>query len=312
MYALPNPGFISLLLLVCWLAGMGKSPLLQAAEPALGNFAFALPLYARGNAAAYRLELPAVVFEHTRNPAAELRVFNAQGQPVPFWLQPMDAPPLPDDAHWRRVEVVGQDNGQRYRVDTGGSFILSQLNIASRMDNSVASVAIYSSRKAEGPWQFERRAELMQLSHEGKSIDDTRVFLGRVEKRYLLLDFGAGSVSFRHTPPVVDIRYQPLELLFLRQGEGPFTLAFGDPQAEAAGYYAEPAVHKPARQFQSTDLVTGELQRQSPKARATTAEDTALDYGRLAFWISITGFVLLMLLVALWLIRDVRRGDQRS
>ncbi|MCP5162919.1 MAG: DUF3999 family protein [Hahellaceae bacterium] len=282
------------------------------ANPSIENFSVVQSLYARGNAAAYRIELPPTVFENTRNPYHEIAVFNARGNRVPSWLEPGNEAPEPDDLHWRRVEVNPLENGSGYLVDTGGSFILSQLKVTSRIDNTVASLDLFSSVASTGPWHFERHANLVQLNHQGQQIDDTVVYLGRLEKRYLKLDFAEGNAGFKTQPPLVDVKFAPLDLIFLRHGEGPFSLAFGYPDSPAERLVQEPSAQKPSRQFQSREVVPGELHWQAPVAVSEPSQESSWDYARMAFWLSLSVFVVVMLGVAVWLFKDLRRHPEPS
>jgi len=56
------------------------------AELTPSDFAYGMPLVTPADAAAYRLALPAAVYEQTRVGLADIRVFNARGEAVPYAL----------------------------------------------------------------------------------------------------------------------------------------------------------------------------------------------------------------------------------
>ena len=65
------------------------APVLSVAAEQPQDFAFGLPVEVDGSEALYEVEIPASVYQGTtRADLGDLRVFNGDGEPVPFALEP--------------------------------------------------------------------------------------------------------------------------------------------------------------------------------------------------------------------------------
>ena len=74
------------------LLGMLLVPTLCLAAETPGDFAFGVPIEIDGKQALYEIEVPASVYQGvTRRDLGDVRVFNADGEPVPFALEPRPA-----------------------------------------------------------------------------------------------------------------------------------------------------------------------------------------------------------------------------
>jgi Protein of unknown function (DUF3999) len=89
---------------------------IQAAESSPQSFAFGLPISTPTPAAAYRVEVPLAVYQHTfREDLADLRVFNAQRDPVPYSL--LRKPPSPNRAIETQLPLFSLPSGSRVVID---------------------------------------------------------------------------------------------------------------------------------------------------------------------------------------------------
>lgn len=118
-YAALAPRHLILLLMLA-------APTLAASAPTPEEFAYALPLEVAQGSGLARVTLPAAVYEGAAHPGlADLRVFDAAGQPVPFALEPartLEIPPrvtaLRAFPMYARTDVPLHD--ARVRVQTRG------------------------------------------------------------------------------------------------------------------------------------------------------------------------------------------------
>jgi Protein of unknown function (DUF3999) len=131
--------------LVLWICGLLLGPsVVQALTLSPQDFAFGLPVITTKDAAAYRFALPIAVYQSTyREDLGDIRVFNAQGDAVPFSLlrataqspihktpQPLPLFPLPEGS---RVVI----DGVRVTIDSPGSAVKLQTQNATGVDASV-------------------------------------------------------------------------------------------------------------------------------------------------------------------------------
>src|SRR5882757_8338283 len=144
-YASMNPAIDGLVLLILSVSS------LQAAELSPQAFAFGLPINMATQAAAYRFTVPLAVYQNTfRDDLADLRVFNAQSESVPYSLR-QKAPPtnratdtqlplfrLPSGS---RVVI----DGVRVTIDSPGSAVNLQTETSSAA-NASASQYILDGR----------------------------------------------------------------------------------------------------------------------------------------------------------------------
>lgn len=127
------------------------------------------------------------------------------------------------------LSLVGQPDteaatGKRsWLFTTEGVFPVDQLNIGLPEQNTVAEFAVFSRANEQGQWQ--RRASLLawRLTVDGLQLENGVLHLAPVTDRYWRLETEASSSK----APVLELGWLPGQLVFMAQGERPYTLAYG-------------------------------------------------------------------------------------
>lgn len=142
------------------------------AELKPADFAYGMPLVTPADAAAYRLALPAAVYQHTRVDLADIRVFNAGGQAVPYALSlPSDhvLPRGPGTAlplFPLRSDTAAASDAVRVTIDSSGADVRLR-NRATVTAGSTVRQYILDGRPLEVP------ASALQLIWPDGSADFT-------------------------------------------------------------------------------------------------------------------------------------------
>ena len=109
------------------------APALCCAAETPQDFAFGMPLEIDGREALYEVEIPASVYQGVaRRDLGDLRVFNADGEPVPFALEPRPPqqkekpPPVAVKvfpALWRAGRPIWTACSSEWRKAVGGTVV---------------------------------------------------------------------------------------------------------------------------------------------------------------------------------------------
>lgn len=132
-----------------------------------------------------------------------------------------------------------------WRYSTGGFFPADQLTIRLPEQNALAEFAIFSRPDEQAVWQ--RRASLLvwQLMVDGVKLESGRLQLPPVTDRFWRLETETDGGA----APLLELGWLPGQLVFMAQGEPPYTLAYG-----RAGL--EPARSQVGQLLKATELVS--------------------------------------------------------
>jgi hypothetical protein len=129
--------------------------------------------------------------------------------------------------HRRQVTGHIEETGQRsWTYHSQGFFPVDQVHVRLAEENSLAKLTLFSSTEAKGPWTqrasllaWKLRLEGTKLHNASHSIRLTTDPWWRIEME----EQGTAPLA----APLLDLAGRPDEILFLAQGEGPYTLAYG-------------------------------------------------------------------------------------
>ncbi len=107
--------------------------------------------------------------------------------------------------------------------ETEGVFPMDQLNVRLPEQNALAEFAIFSKADEKATWQ--RRGSLLawRLTVEGTTFENEALRFAPNTDRFWRLETEANN----HLTPALDLGWLPGQLLFLAQGQGPYSLVFG-------------------------------------------------------------------------------------
>lgn len=244
-----------------------------------------------------------------------LRLATSSGALPPLQAVHAEAAPPPPEPEWRWLSVSGEavreGESVHYRYHAAARIPAQQLDVRAGAGNSVATWRV-ASRDDEaaawisraGPWTGYRVAsgDAVESSTPQRLTAPVRDRLWRVD-----------VTSPPARPPSLVLGYRPEVLVFLAQGEGPYTVAAGSATARrrdapigtlldalrrrhGADWKPYPAVPESAR------TISGDAALVPPPARPRD-----VDWRQLLLWIVLVGGTLLVVAMALTLLKSKDR-----
>ena len=287
------------------------------------DFAYGVQVDTVGIQPIQSILLPAVVYEHlTRDDLGDLRVFNAAGTAVPHAL---DIPSRylssqqyrSDDSTHMEVErlwanlPLEPDEAGIYSGIIPGTIPADYVEIELPESQSMVRIQVESADKPDGPWvhHFSGLAYNLQAGEENKESPPIATY--RNTHRYWRLTVDDEAAGALVGTPSLRFGWIPARLLFVTQGDPPYTLAFGNARAESAGFNARELFQPMAADFASIKelpLATiGELEELGGKKRLKRPSD--IDWQQFTLWGSM---VLGVLVLGLLAVRLLRAGSGES
>jgi hypothetical protein len=126
----------------------------------------------------------------------------------------------------------------RYQYDSKGFFPVDQLNVRLPEHNSLAQVSIFSRADEEAVWRLRASPLTYRLTVDGVSLDSGIKKISPTTDRFWRIeteDLG-GEVD---QAPTLELGWLPGQLVFMAQGEAPYTLAYGRAGLQAARYQVD-------------------------------------------------------------------------
>jgi hypothetical protein len=270
------------------------------------DFAFGSPIIAAKAASAYRIAVPLAVYQRTfRDDLADIRVFNAAGQIVPYTLKRKAAEPQPAPVRLVNIASVMADPAgtgvasersfldvlatrdtavpQEAFFDLEAHPPVDRLNVLLPEVNTMVNVEISSRREANGPWRTIARAGLFRLAAAEGDSQNAPIEVALDRDRYWKVRQISGG-SFSQSPLRFRAQWIPDQVTFLARGSGPFLLAYGS--SAAAGAQADlsllPANVEIEAATTGDSVVLGGPERLKPHAAPMPRSQFAL-WGALLF-----------------------------
>ncbi|HYC36272.1 MAG TPA: DUF3999 domain-containing protein [Usitatibacter sp.] len=116
--------------------------------------------------------------------------------------------------------------------DLGARVPVDRVRIVPADTNAVLAVTLHARDDEKQPWRAVTAASFYRLQREGGEVQSQPVDVGRLSARYWMAKRAAGSTA--GAMPTLEAHWRPAELVFVKRGEPPFTLAFGKPDARSA------------------------------------------------------------------------------
>lgn len=158
------------------------------------------------------------------------------GEPAAFVLRSVDAEPeLVVTPVPRLVRVVPAATGTKpgeYLFDIGARLPVEAVRVRLGTPNSVAPFSIATREGESGEWRRVAAATFYRLLRDGAELESPAVELGVRSARYWSIQLDPRSPGLGSAPPSLEVQWRPDQLVFVARGEGPFALAFGNPDAK--------------------------------------------------------------------------------
>jgi hypothetical protein len=205
------------------------------AEVSPASFAFSMPVVTPAAAAAYRVSLPIGVYQGAaREDLADIRVFNARGEVVPYALSRHNGRL---EAERPSLEIPGSASGVaqgEYQFDLGARLPIDRVNLGLPELNTVVAVELLSRMHPQDPWRHVAARQFYRVNTADGELRNAPIDIATDSDRYWLAR-GVGSNGTGRVEPVrLQVAWTPSEIVFLARGSGPFMLAYGSTAAMPA------------------------------------------------------------------------------
>ena len=114
-----------------------------------------------------------------------------------------------------------------YEYDSAARLPLERIRLRFAEKNTLVKVTLLSRPEKEAEWRFRKSGVFYNLTFDQTSLVQDTVVIGQTTDRYWRLEIEEGSSGDPKNIPVIELGWQPHELLFVVQGEAPFMLAYG-------------------------------------------------------------------------------------
>jgi hypothetical protein len=191
-----------------------------------------------------------------------------------------------------------------YQYRTDGFFPVDQFNVRLAQRNALAQVSLFSRAGQEQQWRQRAASLIYQLAVDGVPLDSGVGQIAATTDRFWRLEIdGDGSGG----APLLELGWLPQQLVFVAQGQGPYTLAYG---RAGLGPERSPVDRlltsiDPAREknlvgaaWPGNQIILGGLDRLLPAP--------AIAWRRWLLWASLVAGVLLIGTMALQLFREMK------
>ncbi len=118
-----------------------------------------------------------------------------------------------------------------YRFNTGGQFPLEQLSLVAIQEgqNEYYAGRLYSRADKDKTWTARGRVEQFRLNAEAGMVSSEPQTIDGIRDPHWLIRFEYPQQFPAGGAPAVRLGWRPERLLFLAQGQPPYTLAYGNP-----------------------------------------------------------------------------------
>ena len=130
------------------------------------------------------------------------------------------------------------DRVGEFLYDMKGSVPADSAQIHLSQANSVVKANLYSSFASEGPWRQHFSGLLYQLE-QAETLRNAEIRLRLNRDRYFKLVVLNDTAGVGGEAPDLEVTWLPEELIFVAQGDAPFTLAYGSANVSDASFNAK-------------------------------------------------------------------------
>ena len=140
----------------------------------------------------------------------------------------------------RTAEATRGENPDDLIYDLGARLPVEALRLVAQQDNAVMVGTLHARDDPAEPWRAVATSTFYRLQREGvESVSPPRE-IGRRAARYWMIRLAPGSSQ--GPLPKLEAQWTPARLVFVKQGEAPFHLAFGNAQAASTALAIESVI----------------------------------------------------------------------
>lgn len=116
--------------------------------------------------------------------------------------------------------------------DLGARLPVEALRLRFGEGNSVAPFTLLARDTPDGEGRAVTSNVFYRMVREGVELESPSVEIGSRASRYWIARLDPRSPPPGGGPPTLEVQWRPAQVIFVARGDGPFTLAFGDPDAK--------------------------------------------------------------------------------
>ena len=166
------------------------------------------------------------------------KYFRVTWDAAPFGLKSVEAISAPEvKPPERKVSTfnsVERTNDGDFVFDLGARLPVELVRVVFPEPNSVAPYEISARDAPNAWWRPIGAATFHRIVRDGVELVSVPLAVGRHTERYWKLKPGIKDASSSGAAPSLEVHWRPAEIVFVAKGEGPFVLAFADPEARPA------------------------------------------------------------------------------
>ena len=199
------------------------------------------------------------------------------------------------DRLWMSIALQKTDNNT-YTAELKGAIPAERIQIEFPDSQSFVRVRLASANKPDGPWQTHHEGLAYRMQAGDASWTAPPVSIYRNENRFWQLTILQEEDNTILGTPSLRFGWTPARVLFVPQGEAPFTLAFGNAAAEPAAFSSSELIRPVISDYKSVfDLEMATLDAASTLGGEARLEpSTELPWQQIVLWGSLLLGVLVL------------------
>ena len=134
-----------------------------------------------------------------------------------------------------------KSGAQAFEYDSAAHLPVDRLRFGFDDQNTLVQARVYSRPQPDANWVLRQSGLIYDLRFEAETRIQNTLSFGSTPDRYWRVEIEKGSGGGWDDPPIVELGWQPHELLFIARGEGPFMLAYGSARLEEEGRDSGPS-----------------------------------------------------------------------
>ena len=213
---------------------------------------------------------------------------------------------------WSNYEVKQQDETQNaYYFYTGSVLPADRLQIKNLQRNTLARVSIESARDIKGPWFMRYSGIIYDLQYENERVSTAPIHLPYTTDTHWRIQV-VDTEGRLGDAPQLSLGWLPEQLLFVAQGEAPYTLAYGSARVKRQStplpqlMFNEDELRQQGKLIKSAQL--GSVVQLGDKSRLQPPRP-AVDWKQYILWIVLVLGVIVLAIMVLRLYRQMEKND---
>ena len=168
--------------------------------------------------------------------SAQARYMRLTADRPEFVLRSVSAEAAPSrrPASRSSISVEGSQGAKpgEWLYDLGARVPVESVSLKFGETNSVAPFAILARDDPAKEGRLVTSATFYRLTRQGVELESPRIEIGRQPARYWVARLDPNSPPPGGGAPRLEVEWRPGQLVYVARGDGPYTLAFGNPEAK--------------------------------------------------------------------------------